>query len=76
MLTPAQTVGQKLLSSEEQPASFLQKGTVDPLVLIQDAEACRATGCDTAYTSNHVCNSECNNAECAYDGYDCGGSFW
>lgn len=76
MLAQGQAVSQKLLATEEQPASFLQNETVKPVVLIQDRQACADTGCDVSLTSNHVCNSECNNAECAYDGYDCGGSFW
>ena len=75
MLAPAQTVSQKLLASEDQPASFLQSENVDPLVLIQDQEACAATGCTLSLTSNKVCNQECNNSACGYDGWDCG-SFW
>ncbi len=66
----SQTVSQKLLASEEQPASFLQNEGVKPLILI-DKAACEAAGCIISYLGDGICNFGCYNAECNYDNNDC-----
>ena len=61
----SQTVSQKLLASEEQPASFLQtEGAIDEA-------ACEAAACNIKDIGNQYCNWTCYNEECNFDGGDC-----
>jgi hypothetical protein len=68
----AQTVSQKLLASEEQPASFLQSEEIKSHQVITDVKGCQATGCDTSLAGNGTCDYYCNNSVCKYDSGDCG----